>query len=233
MIITKGLENLSHIDSIHLFSSVSFNDKSFIFDLVETLQFKKKELIYTNENNSNSIYFVCQGRVKVGSKSAHSKENIKLMLYEGDMFGEIGLYQESTDNAMQTDFAQAMEHNTIIYRISYDNMRSIIRKYPELNDLLIKQIVKRLKKTEKKLESLVFKDAKLRLLYFIKDLAKEHGKAIGDEILIKHGMTHQEIANITALSRQKVTTLLNELKNENKIYLERKSILVRDINKLK
>lgn len=79
----------------------------------------------------------------------------------------------------------------------------------------------------------MFKDARTRLVDFIKELANDLGKPVGHEILIKHRLTHQEIANITAISRQKVTTLLNEMKHEDLIHLERKSMLIRDLNVLK
>lgn len=51
-------------------------------------------------------------------------------------------------------------------------------------------------------------------------------------MLIKHGLTQQDIANFTGTSRQTVTTVLNDLKSKNKIHLRRKSILIRDLTAL-
>jgi CRP-like cAMP-binding protein len=52
------------------------------------------------------------------------------------------------------------------------------------------------------------------------------------ELLIKHSMTQQDIANYTGTSRQTVTSILNDLKKTNKIYFKRNSILIRDIASL-
>jgi CRP-like cAMP-binding protein len=90
----------------------------------------------------------------------------------------------------------------------------------------------RLQKTERRLESLIFKDARTRIIDFIVDMGREKGKAIGKEILVKHNLTHQDIANLTATSRQTVTTVLNELKEENLIHLERNQFLIRNIDAL-
>ena len=91
----------------------------------------------------------------------------------------------------------------------------------------------RLQRIERRLESLVFKDARSRIIDFIVDMGKENGKPIGKEILVKHFLTHQDIANLTATSRQTVTTILNELKESDLIHLERNQFLIRDIDQLK
>ena len=86
--------------------------------------------------------------------------------------------------------------------------------------------------TEKRLESMILEDARSRIINFIKNLANEHGTQVGFETLVKHHMTQQDIANMTGTSRQTVTSILNDLKNANLIYFNRKSILIRDLNKL-
>ena len=73
----------------------------------------------------------------------------------------------------------------------------------------------RMLEMEQRLESLVFKDSRTRIIEFLKDLADKKGQRVGYEILVRKFMTHQDIANLTATSRQTVTTVLNELRNKN------------------
>jgi CRP-like cAMP-binding protein len=54
----------------------------------------------------------------------------------------------------------------------------------------------------------------------------------GDETLVNHGFTHQDMANITGTSRQLVTIVLNELKKKKLINFDRTSILIRNMNGL-
>ncbi|MEQ8530984.1 MAG: Crp/Fnr family transcriptional regulator, partial [Imperialibacter sp.] len=91
----------------------------------------------------------------------------------------------------------------------------------------------RLKRVERKLESLVFKDARSRVIDFIREMAEERGQKVGYEMLIKTKFTHKDIASLTGTSRQTVTTILNELKSQNVINFDRRRILVRDMDKLK
>jgi CRP-like cAMP-binding protein len=90
----------------------------------------------------------------------------------------------------------------------------------------------RLLRAENKLESLIFKDARTRIIDFIKDSVNSRGRRIGYEMLLKHSLTHQDIANITCTSRQTVTLVLNELRKSDLIYFNRGKILVRDMAKL-
>lgn len=229
---TTELTKLWHIDSINLFEGISYEDKLRIEKLTVTRNLDKNEYAYFPDDPSTDIHFVASGRIKLGKHSVQGKETIKAIVYEGEMFGEMGLL-DSENCDKRRDYAQAMDEDTIVCTISYQNMQQIIDEHPKLNNKVIQQITKRLKRTENRLESIMFKDARTRLVEFIKELAKDLGKPVGHEILVKHRLTHQEIANITAISRQKVTTLLNELKQEDLIYLERKSMLIRNLEILK
>jgi len=86
---------------------------------------------------------------------------------------------------------------------------------------------------ESRLESLVFKDSRSRIVEFVVDLAEKKGQRVGYEWVVRKFITHQEIANLTATSRQTVTTVLNELRNDNLLTFNRKRLLVRDLELLK
>ncbi len=86
---------------------------------------------------------------------------------------------------------------------------------------------------EKRLESLVFKDSRSRIIEFLVDLNAKKGQRVGYEWVVRKFITHQEIANLTATSRQTVTTVLNELKTKNIITFNRKRLLIRELDQLK
>jgi CRP-like cAMP-binding protein len=50
--------------------------------------------------------------------------------------------------------------------------------------------------------------------------------------MIPTRLTHKDIAALTGTSRQTVTTILNELKEQNLINFDRRQILIRDLEKL-
>ena len=101
-----------------------------------------------------------------------------------------------------------------------------------LNLKIYKLIGLRFKKLERRIESMVFKDARTRIIEFLKELAQEKGTKVGFETMIRNHYTHKDIASLTATSRQTVTTTLNDLKEKNLINFDRRQILIRDIDQL-
>jgi CRP-like cAMP-binding protein len=63
-------------------------------------------------------------------------------------------------------------------------------------------------------------------------LTRKKGQRVGYEWVVRNFITHQEIANLTATSRQTVTTTLNDLRFKKLLTFNRSRLLVRDMDKL-
>ena len=220
---------LWHLENFNLLKALSIMEKMKMAKKVKDSQIKKNEYIYFPEDPSSSIFFLKKGRVKIGSYSDEGKEIIKAILGPGEIFGELSLIGEEK----RKDFAMALDNEVTLCAMGMDDMGEMMEGNSGLSLKITKLIGFRLQRTERRLESLIFKDARSRIIDFIIDTGKEKGKVIGKEILVKHFLTHQDIANLTATSRQTVTTILNELKEKNLIHLERNQFLIRDIDQLK
>lgn len=220
---------LWHLENFNLFKTLSILEKIKMSTKVKHTKMKKNEYIYFPEDPSSSIFFLKKGRVKIGSYSDSGKEIIKAILNPGEVFGELSLVGQEKRN----DFAIALDNNLVVCSLGMKDMEEMIEKNPLIGIKVTKLIGFKLQKIERRFESLVFKDARTRIVDFIVDLGQEKGKAIGKEILVKHNLTHLDMANLTATSRQTVTTVLNELKEKNMIHLERNKFLIRDIDSLK
>lgn len=220
---------LWYLEQINLFKNLSPEEMSEIDHRAVMKSAEKNQFIYFPEEPSKVIYFLKRGRVKIGSYSEDGKEILKTVLYPGEVFGEMGILGESK----RRDFAIAMDKDTRLCTLSIEEMKQIMSGNSELSLAVTKMIGEKLRKVELKLESVIFKDARTRVVDLIKEMGESYGVKVGEETLIKHNLTHQDIANLTATSRQTVTTILNELKELDLIYMERNRFLVRDLNALK
>lgn len=189
--------------------------------------FKKNDFIYFTDDSSKHIYMIAEGRVKIGNYTSDGKEVVKAILSKGEIFGELAL----TGEEKRGDFAQAMD-NTMVCPMSIEDMQGLMKDDKELSFKIFKLIGFRIKKLERKIEALVFKDARTRIVDFIRDAAAWKGKKVGFETLVQTKLTHKDIASLTGTSRQTVTTILNELKEKNLINFDRRRILIRDLDKL-
>lgn len=191
--------------------------------------FKKDQFIYLNDDPSTQIYLVAKGRVKIASQTEDGKEILKAILGEGEIFGELALVGQ----AQRSDYAQAMEDGTSICPMSVADMEELMAQNKRLSLQIYKILGFRLQKLERKIESLVFRDSRTRIIEFIYDWAMEKGQKVGFETKVKNYLTHKDIANLTGTSRQTVTTIMNELKERNLINFDRRQILIRDLKSLK
>jgi CRP-like cAMP-binding protein len=120
----------------------------------------------------------------------------------------------------------------VVCAITVEEMKLLMRDRPEIIVFVMKIMGSRLLDLENRLESLVFKDSRTRIVEYLHELATKKGQRVGYEILVRKFLTHQEIANFTATSRQTVNTVLNELRNKNIITFNRSRMLVRNMSLL-
>lgn len=189
--------------------------------------FKKGEYIYLPDEQADRLYFLTEGRVKIGSYADSGKEITKAILNKGEVFGELSLIGEEK----RRDFAYAME-DTSLCTLTVTDMKALMRDHNALNLFLMKIMGSRMLEMEQRLEALVFKDSRTRIIEFLHNLATNKGQRVGYEQVVRKFMTHQEIANLTATSRQTVTTVLNDLRNKNILTFDRRRLLVRDMELL-
>ena len=198
-----------------------------IMEMMPHKHFNKGSYIYLPDEHADRIYFITEGRVKIGTYSNTGKEITKTILGQGEVFGELSLIGQNK----RRDFAIAMEKTTVCV-LSIQEVREMMRARNGFSVFLMKVMGSRMLEMEQRLESLVFKDSRTRIIEFLYNLGKNKGQRVGYEMLVRKFMTHQEIANLTATSRQTVTTVLNELRNKNIITFNRRRLLIRSMEEL-
>ncbi|MFM1876021.1 MAG: hypothetical protein RL266_1758 [Bacteroidota bacterium] len=216
-------------EKVSVLKDLPADQQDFLNRYIQLKTFPRNTFIYSPGEMADWVYFVINGVVKTGTISEDGKEVIKNILYPGEMFGELGL----SGLEERPDFASSLKGEVEIIRIPVKILRELINKNPEVGLRMIEKLGERITRSEKRLERLVFDDARTRIIDFLLEQALKNGKKFADETLIRHGFTHQDMANITGTSRQLVTIVLNQLKKENLINFDRSSILIRDLEKLK
>ncbi|MCA4900725.1 MAG: Crp/Fnr family transcriptional regulator [Bacteroidota bacterium] len=219
---------LWYFESVNLYNILCPHKVKSMADKHTFNHYQRDQFIYFPDQPATHIYMIVSGRVKLGHYLDDGKEVVTAILTTGEIFGELALAGEEK----RRDFARAMEA-CVICPLSLDEMKALMKDNHELSFKMLKFVGLRLMKLERKLELLVFKDARTRVVEFIKDTAAWKGKKVGFETLIPTKLTHQDIAALTGTSRQTVTTILNDLKEKNLINFDRKRILVRDLEALR
>ena len=190
--------------------------------------YKKGEKIYSPGDDVNELFCIKEGSVKVGCYNEKGRYITRFIFFKDELFGEQGI----VGLKRRRDYAYAIE-TALIQKIDIPSILSKIESDKDVSFYFIQLLGKRNIALDERLESIVFKDSKTRILDYLIKTIEKNGKKVGFEIVVRNFMTHQEIANLTSTSRQTVTTVLNILKNQKIITFDRHRLLVRDWPKLK
>ncbi|WP_020570222.1 Crp/Fnr family transcriptional regulator [Neolewinella persica] len=217
------------LSQFDLFDALTETERNQLAEVMECRKKPRYSVIYQPGETSEHIFLLSKGAVKISTHSSEGKEVIKQLIHPEAIFGELALVGE----AKRTETAQSLKEEVHYYTIRTVDFQRILANNSKLSQQVLFLFGQRMMAAENKLENLIFKDARSRIVNFLHEVVTKRGRQVGYEMLLKHSLTHQDIANITCTSRQTVTLVLNELRKENLIYFNRGRILVRDMETLR
>lgn len=215
-------------EHVQVLRGLPVEQQDFLRRYAQYKNYTKQMMIYEPGEPAEWVYFVIKGVVRVGSVSEDGRELVKNVIYAGEMFGELGV----AGIGARPDYAATFKAGAEVMRLPLDAMRELMVRNPEIGQRLIQKLGARVANSEKRMEQLVFNDARTRIIEFFHELMRRSGAATGGEIIVTHGFTHQDMANITGTSRQLVTIILNELKKKKILTFDRTTIRVKKASEL-
>lgn len=202
-------------------------DKLSAIAIMKTIS--KGQILYLPSDDARVIYFLKSGKVKISAYSKDGRELTKAILGRGELFGEMAI----VDSHHRDEVVEVIEDG-LICSIPEPEFRDFLINNPLLNIEITKLIGQRLIRIENKLESLYFKNAHQRVCEFLKELAIAHGNEVVPDTKFEVDLylTHEDIAKMTASTRQTVTTILRKLEKDGVISYDRKKLHIYDLGKL-
>jgi len=212
------------LENVNLFKILCPHKFSAYKDCHNFNLYTKSDYIYFEEDASTKVYLIEKGKVKLGYFTEDGNEIVKAILCKGELFGEKAILGEEKRN----EFAQSIDNNTSICPIGVTTLHELMRDNHTFTLKIYKFISFRIQKLERRIQLLLFKDAKTRLLDFLDELCNEYGVGCEDTggMKIVHPYTQKDISNLIGTSRPTLNLLLNELKEEGVINFNRKEIFL-------
>ncbi len=189
---------------------------------------QKNDIIFFSDQEVKKVFILKVGTVKICREGENGKEIISEILTEGDIFGHI-----HTTNTHKLEYAKVISDQVRLCFFEADNFYRVLQNNPALSIRYADAVQEKMLSFQQKYEDLIFKDVDTRVLEFFKRYAKHHGKYNGTSVEMEMMLTHQDIADYTASSRQSVTTIVNRLVEKGKIIYEgRKKVIIPNIEQL-
>ncbi|HBZ72840.1 MAG TPA: hypothetical protein DEP35_25145 [Deltaproteobacteria bacterium] len=216
---TRGKEALESLRAIPLFSQVSDADLELIASLLIERRYARNTTIVEEGLPGDYMYVIREGRVKVTKLSDEGREKILNFLDEGGFFGEMALL----DRAPRIASVKTLKPVRLL-ALSRTDFLNALRTSPDLAMAVIQELVRRLREVDEQASSLSFQRVKERTKGLLRRLAQE---SAGDpERRTTAALTHQQIADMIGTSRETVTRVVKELKQDGWLHQDGKRYVV-------
>jgi CRP/FNR family transcriptional regulator, cyclic AMP receptor protein len=169
-------------------------------------RYRPKEEIFSQGDRANAVFYVQQGRVKLGVLSKQGKEATIALLGPGDFLGEACL---ASDQSLRLATATAITDCSIL-KIEKKRMLRTLREEHEFSDLFVGYMVERHNRTQADLVDQLFNSSEKRLARALLILSR-FGKKDKPESVIPP-VSQETLAEMVGTTRQRVNFFMNKFK---------------------
>jgi len=180
--------------------------------------YPKGTLIFSQGDESDGLFVIREGMVKVYMSDESGKEMLIDTLGPGEIVGEVA----SLDGQPRTASVAALV-NTQVAKISLQEFEQFIKENSDLALELVKLLASRVRDHATSINNLAFKNVYGRVIWLLEKHAVDN--ADGSKT-VKRKFTQQDIADMVGSSREMVSRVISELVKGDYISIDRKIITI-------
>lgn len=184
--------------------------------------FERNQVIYFMDDPADELHLIASGRVKVLRVSPEGKEKIIDIYQAGDFFGELCI----CGGGKRADQAVALDP-VIVTSFAIKGLLKLLPQKPELVLDLLLLVCGRLSEAHDQIATLAFDNIPHRLAKEILRLShvppsqQENG---GVKLSVQ--LTHEELASLVGTSREIITMVMNQFRQQGLVDYRRRNIHV-------
>ncbi len=187
----------------------------------------KGDVLFAEGDSGDRLYVVTEGKIKLGHASSDGRESLLAVMGEGEMFGELSLF----DPGPRTATATALTDVTVL-GLGHTALRPWLTGRPEVAESLLQALAQRLRRTNDAMADLTFSDVPGRVAKALLDLGERFGRTMPDGLHVTHDMTQEELAQLVGASRETVNKALADFASRGWLRLESRSVVLLDVERL-
>lgn len=216
--------NPAVLKSVPLFAAFTDQQIKTLLSYVQHRSYARNVYVMQAGDETDSIYVLLSGKAKVLINDEQGHEVILGYMGAQDFFGEMGILDDQPRSASVYTL-EACE----MLRLSKDGFMSCLKENTEVAMLVIRNLVRRLRAADRKIESLALVDVSGRVARILLDIAEE----IDGRLVVQRTPAKQDIARQIGASREMVSRVVKDLEQRGLIRAERRSMVIIDRNILR
>ena len=190
-------------------------------------RFGPKDNIFTPGDPDDQLYFLLSGTVRLYKIYGDYKEATTALLKEGGVFGKLSL----VEGRWQDVFAEAVTEARVA-SIQKNAIERVIKNRPDFALKLFSSFSERLRQSDEVIESLLHREVATRLATLLINLSDRFGTSNGTGTMLDVRLTHQDLANMIASTREAVSKVMSEFQRDGYIEVRSRRIVILNRNAL-
>ena len=186
-------------------------------------RFKARDTIFAPGDPDDQLYFLLQGTIRLYKIYGDFKEATLALLREGGVFGKLSL----VEGRWQDVFAEAVT-DVRVAGVQKLTLTEVVKRRPEFAVKLFSSFSERLRQSDEVIESLLHREVSTRLATLLLNLGDRFGEPNGMGIVLDVRLTHQELANMIASTREAVSKVMSEFQRDGSIEVQNRKIVLTD-----
>ena len=170
-------------------------------------------------DRADYVYFVLTGTLKVLVSDEDGREVILTMLGQGELFGEMGIFDEQPRSASVVAVSPVD-----VVMIAKNDFRRMMQDNFEIAWRIMCNLAERLRNADRKIESLALMDVYGRVARLLLEMAED---VDGEQIVVRK-ISKQDIAKMIGASREMVSRVMKDLGLQGLIEETPGGIILRD-----
>ena len=217
---TRSDEGIDSLRALPLFSEVGEEDLRQLASHLIERRFPRDATLIQEGQAGDYMYVLREGRVKVTKISGAGREKILEILAAGSFFGEMALLDPPERSASVKSLDPVR-----VLALSRRGFLHALEHSPGLAMAVIRELSRRLRHTNTDASHIPYQSVKERTKELLRRLATEVNDA--DGWCLSPALTHQEVADMAATSRETVTRAVKQLKQDGWLRQEGKRYRIR------
>lgn len=193
------------------------------------IKFKKGEFLFREGQEAKEMFIILSGKVQISKMNAEGKELYLRLCNKNDIVGELTLF---TIGPRYLFNARVVEEGEAA-AVNIENLEHTLFNNSKLAYQFLKWMNDHIRKTITKFRDLVLHGKKGALYSTLIRLSNSYGIQKDDGIHINVSITNQDLANYCGTARESVSRMLGELRDERIISINKKRIIIHDLDYLK
>jgi CRP/FNR family transcriptional regulator len=213
-----SLRSLKHVP---LFAGLNEEELKEIRTIAAAMQVEKRKILFSDCEESNGLYVLLSGKVKLYKVSPEGKEQIIHVISPFDAFAEASVFLKGS----HPFYAETLSDCQLLLIPKRDFIR-VIKKSSRLGANLMVALSQYVKRYASLIEDLSLREVSSRLAKYLIDLSLIQSKAVGSPDWLELDLSRSELASRMGTIRESLSKNLARMKAKGIIDVRRNRILI-------